>query len=76
MSVCKELTPVQLAARLCKFIPELEPGAVLYCLQQSGQSFFDPACFHEWLRYFDSLVIDGKEGVFYADGSQRSFHGF
>ena len=63
MKVTKHITAFQLANRLCKFIPELEPGAVLYCLEQSGNYFFDLSSFHDWLRYFDSLVIDGKEGV-------------
>ena len=63
MKATKRITAYQLANRLCKFIPELEPGAVLYCLEQSGNHFFDPSSFHYWLRPFDSLVIDGKEGV-------------
>ena len=61
MRVSKPLTVYQLADRLCKFIPELEPGAVQCCLEQSGGDSFDPSSFHDWLRYFDSLVIDGKE---------------
>lgn len=63
MKVTKRLTAFQLANRLCKFIPELEPGAVLYYLEQTGGYFFDLSSFHYWLRYFDSLVIDGKERV-------------
>lgn len=71
MKVSKRLTAFQLTTRLCRFIPELEPGAVLYCLEQSGD-FFEPASFHGWLRYFDGLVIDGKECVTCAKASQRS----
>ena len=61
MKVAKRMTAFQLAVQLCKFIPELEPGAVLYCLEQSGACFFDPVSFHDWVRHFDGLVIDGKE---------------
>ncbi len=67
MKVTKRMTAFQLAAQLCKFIPELEPGAVLYFLEQSEGYFVDPSSFHDWLRYFDGLVIDGKEG-FYGTG--------
>lgn len=61
MKVVKRMTAFQLATQLCKFIPELDFGAVLYCLEQSEGYFVDPSSFHDWLRYFDVLVIDGKE---------------
>lgn len=63
MKVTKHITAFQLANRLCRFIPELEPGAVLNCLEQLGGRFFDPSSFHDWVRYFDGLVIDEKESV-------------
>lgn len=61
MRVVKRLTALEMATKLCRFIPELEPGAVLCCLEQSGDTSFEPSSFHRWLEYFDSLVIDGKE---------------
>lgn len=62
MSVCKEFTPPQLAARLCKLIPELDQGEVLRILQMSGNLSFCSTVVPLWVEFFDSLVID-EDGV-------------
>ena len=63
MKVKKHITAFQLANRLCKFIPELEPGAVLNGREHLGGRFFDPSSFDVWVRFFVGLVIDKKESV-------------
>lgn len=61
MRVSKRLTVFRMADKLCKFIPELDPVEVTACLIQYYGHYADVSRFHDWLRYFDSLVIDGKE---------------
>lgn len=63
MRVTRRLTASQIATQLCRFIPELEPGVVLFYLERSEGYFIEDLDFHKLVKFFDGLVIDGKESV-------------
>lgn len=70
MKVTKNMTAFQMADKLCKFIPELEPSEVVHCLTQFYGYYADASSFHDWVQFFDSLVIDRKE-ISYDDVFSR-----
>ena len=74
MKVTKRITSFQLAGMLCKFIPELDLTEVTACLLQRYGYYANASSFHDWVRYFDGLVIDEKDGVICAKTSKGLFY--
>ena len=69
MGLCREVTASEMASRICQFIPELNKKEVRCYLEGIGGQVYFTSSIHEWVSFFDGLVIDGKEGFHAHDGT-------